>query len=105
MTAANLAVFPSATSPTTLVVNGRSYTLAVGSTPIVVPMCDGLQLLANGWLASAQNGAGTTAQRPTTGQDGVGAILLGFEYYDSTVGATVIWNGKNWINHASGATA
>lgn len=102
---ANVAVFPSANAPTTLSVNGRSYTLALGSAPILVPDFDAYILLANGWLAAARDGAGTTAQRPVTGQAGVINPKLGFEYFDSTVGGNVIWNGKNWINHATGAIA
>ena len=103
---ANIAVFPSANAPKTIVVNGRTYTLAVGSTPIVVPECDAFVLCANGWLKSGTDGAGTTAQRPTANPaTGTGAPRVGHEYYDSTVGANVIWNGANWINHATGATA
>lgn len=40
-------------------------------------------------------GNGTTAQRPTT-------RVIGFLYYDSTLGIPVFWNGAAWIN-ASGA--
>lgn len=100
----NVAVFPSANAPTTVTVKGRVYTCAVGATPIVVPDFDAFVLLANGWLASASSGAGTTAQRPAAAL-GVPAPNVGFEYFDSTVGANVIWNGRNWINHATGATA
>ena len=90
----NIAVFPSANAPKTVVANGRTYTLALGATPVVVPDWDAFVLLANGWLQSASDGAGT-----------VSAPRVGYEYYDSTVGANVIWNGVNWINHATGATA
>jgi hypothetical protein len=100
----NLAVFPSAAAPKTLVVNGRTYTLALGATPLVVPDWDAFVLMANGWIAAASDGAGTTAQRPAAAY-GVSAPRVGYEYYDSTVGANVIWNGANWINHATGATA
>ena len=104
---ANIAVFPSVSAPKTVVVYGRTYTLAVGSTPILVPEGDAFVLCANGWLKSASDGAGTTAQRPTpVASPGGGAqTKVGFEYYDSTVGANVIWNGANWINHATGANA
>ena len=100
----NIAVFPSANAPKTVVANGRTYTLALGATPVVVPDWDAFVLLANGWLQSASDGAGTTAQRPAAAY-GVSAPRVGYEYYDSTVGANVIWNGVNWINHATGATA
>jgi hypothetical protein len=103
----NVAVFPSANAPTTITVKGRVYTCAIGATPILVPDFDAFVLLANGWLSSTNGvnqAAGTTAQRPAAAL-GVPAPAVGFEYYDSTVGANVIWNGRNWINHATGATA
>jgi hypothetical protein len=102
---ANVAVFPSANAPTTITVNGRTYTCAIGATPIVVPDWDAFVLTANGWLRAAGDGAGTTAQRPAAAPGGASPPRVGFEYYDSTVGANVIWNGKNWINHATGANA
>jgi hypothetical protein len=40
-------------------------------------------------------GNGTTAQRPT-------ARVVGFTYFDSTLGIPVFWNGAAWVN-ASGA--
>ena len=101
----NVAVFPSAGSPTTLTVNGRTYTCAIGAAPILVPDWDAFVLRANGWLTTASDGAGTTAQRPTPAPGVASPARVGFEYYDLTVGANVIWNGKNWINHATGATA
>ena len=69
-----------------------------------MPDHDAFVLCSNGWLRAAADGAGTTAQRPTKAANGT-AIRVGFQYYDSDVGATVIWNGKQWINHASGAAA
>jgi hypothetical protein len=103
---ANLQLFPAANAPTTVIANGRTYTCPVGGTPILVPDFDAFVLLANGWLASAVGAAGTTAQRPAANPAlGVPPPPTGFSYFDSTVGAKVIWNGKNWINHATGATA
>lgn len=102
---ANFQVFPAAGVPTTVTVNGRTYTCAVGSV-ITVPDFDAVELLSNGWLRSANNGSGTTAQRPAANPaTGTPAPQVGTEYYDSTVGANIIWNGKNWIHHATGATA
>jgi hypothetical protein len=102
---ANLAVFPSASAPKSLTVNGRTYALALGAAPLVVPDWDAFVLLANGWLTAASDGAGTTAQRPAAAPGLASSPRIGFEYYDSTVGANVIWNGASWINHATGATA
>jgi hypothetical protein len=101
---ANLQVFPSATARTTMTISGRVYSCQVGAAPIVVPDFDAFVLLSNGWLRSAADAAGPTAQRPTKAPNGTG-IRTGFQYYDSDVGATVIWNGKSWINHSTGAIA
>jgi hypothetical protein len=89
-----------------MTVNGRTYTCAVGATPILVPDFDALVLLSNGWLASTADGAGTTAQRPLANQaTSTPAPNVGFSYFDTTLGTKVVWNGKNWINHATGASA
>jgi hypothetical protein len=102
---ANMRVFPAANAPTTLVVNGRTYTCAVGSI-LTVPEGDAFVLCANGWLKAASERTGTTAQRPAPNPAlGISPTRIGFEYYDTTVGANVIWNGQNWIRHATGATA
>jgi hypothetical protein len=74
-------VFPSAGARTTIVVRGRTYTCPVGST-ITVPDHDAFVLCSNGWLRSALDGAGPTAQRPAKTAAGT-AIRVGFEYFDS----------------------
>jgi len=103
---ANLQVFPSATARTTMTVNGRVYACLVGAQPIVVPDFDAMVLLSNGWLASTGDGAGTTAQRPAANPaTGTPAPRTGYEYFDSTLGTKIIWNGKSWINHSTGAVA
>jgi hypothetical protein len=100
---ANLQVFPSFGIPTTMVVNGRTYTCAIGSA-ITVPDFDAFVLIANGWLMSASDGAGTTANRPVASPaTGAQVPHLGYEYFDTTLGVNVIWNGKNWVSHVSGA--
>ena len=95
---ANMQVFPGANARTTININGRVYSAQVGGAPIIAPDFDAFVLLSNGWLSSAANGAGTTTQRPST-------PTKGYEFFDTVVGAAIIWNGKNWINHASGAIA
>jgi hypothetical protein len=63
-------------------------------------------LLSNGWLASAADGAGTTAQRPAANSmTGTSAPNVGFAYFDTTLGTKIIWNGKNWISHSTGSAA
>jgi hypothetical protein len=38
--------------------------------------------------------AGTTAERPTTD------LQIGQQYFDTTIGRPIWWNGSNWINAA-----
>lgn len=40
-------------------------------------------------------GNGTTAQRPTT-------VVVGFTYFDSTLGIPIFWNGAAWVNASGG---
>lgn len=102
---ANLAVAPAAKAPLVVSIQGRTYTGVFNGTPIVVPDFDALVLMSNGWLAMARDGAGTTAQRPTLGFGNTLNPKNGYEYYDSTLGITVIWNGLNWIRVDTGASA
>jgi hypothetical protein len=89
-------VMPGGSSPTTVVIFGRTYTCAVGSV-ITVPDADALVLMANGWIRSAV-GTGTTAQRPAT-------PLVNQTFYDTTVGAVMVFNGKGWARHDTGVIA
>lgn len=41
--------------------------------------------------------SGTTAARPTT------SLQVGQQYFDTTLGIPIFWNGTNWVN-ASGTT-
>ncbi len=86
--------------PNPCTVNGRTYQCAVGSA-LLVPDFDGLALSANGWTIVAAGGAGTTAQRPVSTASN--PIQAGTPYLDTTLGYTVIWDGKTWRNKATGA--
>lgn len=88
---------PGDTGRTSLAVNGRSYSCAAGST-IDVPDFDAAELVANGWSAVAGSTVGTTAQRPTS-------PAKNQVFIDTTVGAAVVWDGKAWRHHVSGAAA
>lgn len=78
-----------------IVVNGRSYTCAAGST-IDVPDQDAKVMSANGWTVAAEGGVGATATRPAS-------PTKGQTFHDTTLGYTIVWDGKAWRNPASGA--
>lgn len=98
---ANFTMIPlnlAASGSKTTIVNGRTYTCASGAVLNNVPAFDVGQLEANGWVKSVGGGAGTTAQRPVSPQ-------VGTRYYDSTVGAEIIWTGKIWAHFTTGASS
>jgi hypothetical protein len=86
---------PSGAASTTTVANGRSYTAAPGAF-LDVPDFDASILTANGWVFVASGGVGATAQRPASPNKGT-------SFHDSTLGLTIIFDGKTWRNHATGA--
>lgn len=45
-------------------------------------------------------GAGSTASRPT----GLGPTDIGYQYFDTSVGAPVWWNGSAWVVASTGAS-
>lgn len=77
-------------------VNGRSYT-GIPGTPQLIPDFDAMQLEANGWVRAGEGAAGTTAARPTS-------PVKGETYNDTTVGAMVKWDGKQWRHATTGAS-
>lgn len=89
-------LMPPATGGTTIVVNGRTWTCAVGST-IDVPDQDAAVMTANGWLTAAPGGAAATASRPLN-------PLRGMVFHDTTLGYNIVWDGKTWRNPTSGAS-
>jgi hypothetical protein len=78
---------------TSMTVNGRTYSCALGAT-IDVPDFDAFVLGANGWIQVAP--VGTTAQRPA--KPGVGNF-----FHDTTVGKVIIFEGAAWRDPATGA--
>jgi hypothetical protein len=80
-------------------VNGRSYSVAIGGY-VDVPDQDARIMSANGWTLSAAGlgGVGTTTLRPTN-------PTKGQNFHDTTLGYNIVWDGKNWRNPTSGATA
>lgn len=97
MTATNLRVMPPGAGPTTIQVNGRTYTVANGSTQDV-PYCDAIEMTASGWVTPAfDGGVGATALRPA-------APYRGMLFQDTTVGAVIQWDGATWRNPMTGAS-
>ena len=77
----------------TTAVNGRGYSVAANGFLDVVDF-DAQVLTANGWIAVAP--VGTTAIRPANPAPGA-------QFHDTTVGAIIVYHGKNWVNTATGA--
>lgn len=92
---ATMRLMPPSTGATSITVNNRLYSCAVGST-IDVPGFDAYIMLANGWLASAAHSTGTTANRPVNPKKGT-------QFLDTTLGALIVFDGKTWRNHQTGA--
>ena len=73
-----------------VVVYGRSYTCALGSS-LQVPAQDAAVMIANGWTRFGRL-SGTTAQRPAN-------PVRGLTYFDSTVGHIIVSDGVTWRDH------
>jgi hypothetical protein len=91
----NIRLMPPATGSTTTTVNGRTYTCALGST-IDVPDFDAYPLTANGWVATDLHGVGATTGRPAN-------PIRGAQFFDSTLGFSIAFDGKTWRNKSTGA--
>ena len=92
---ANIRLMPAGNGKiTTAIVNGRSYTCALGSTIDVVDFDAFALESAAGWVQVAP--VGTTAQRPA--KPGVQTW-----YHDTTLGKLIIWEGAAWRDPANGS--
>lgn len=80
----------------TIVCYGRTY-VGVAGTTIDMPDGDAFVAGSNGWTLASRGGVGTTAQRPSVPNKGD-------SYIDTTVGSIIMFDGKVWRNHATGAT-
>jgi hypothetical protein len=85
----------------TIVANGRSYSSTPGHVVDVLDF-DATVLTANGWLRVAQSG--TTAQRPASSQANGFAAAPGTPFYDTTVGALLMYDGSAWRSPVDGAS-
>lgn len=87
-------VLPPNAAAASITVNGRLYTCAAASF-IDVPDHDASIMETNGWTIAAHGGVGATAARPATPQKNQ-------LFFDSTLGYSIKWTGKSWINPANG---
>jgi hypothetical protein len=78
----------------TAVVNGRTYTCALGATLDVVDFDAFALMSAAGWVQVAP--VGTTAQRPS--KPGIQTW-----YHDTTLGRLIIYEGAVWRDPATGS--
>lgn len=77
-------------------VNSRTYTVAAGA-EIDVPDFDAWVLLADGWVNAAPGAtSGATALRPVNPAKNT-------TFHDTTLGYTIVYDGKSWRNPATGA--
>lgn len=74
---------------------GKTYKAAEGSYLDVTNNVADV-LLNNGWLTHAEGGVGATAARPTKPKKND-------KFFDSTVGAVIVYDGKNWRSTSTGA--
>lgn len=80
----------------TITVSGRRYQAADSVVVGNVPDFDADILEANGWTKAAKDGATTTVARPTNPTKNA-------RIHDTTLGITIQWDGKKWINPLTGA--
>jgi hypothetical protein len=81
----------------TIKVNGRTYTTS-GGTALNVPDFDAVIMKANGWTIAAGGGSGASTARPSNPSKNT-------KFADTTLGVVILWDGKNWRNPITGATA
>ena len=91
---------PKAASP--IQVFGSTYAQLPG-TVADVPSGHVATLAQAGWTYVGLSG--TTAQRPTVGQAlaGLDGLVQGLEYFDSSLGKCVFYDGASWRDPATGA--
>src|SRR4051812_38972757 len=90
----------SATGPASLVLNGRTYSLAAGAT-LDLPDSDALAANGvNGWIAIGAGPhlpvqVGASASRPTKHPAGI-SLPVGSLFLDTAVGGIIVFDGANW---------
>lgn len=93
---------PPAVISQTIVVNGRSYSGAPGAVMDILD-ADAVMLSANGWVKVALSGP--TSARPLTSQ-ATGSLYFaapGLQFYDTSLGKIVVFDGATWRDPVTGA--
>jgi hypothetical protein len=88
-------MMPPVSGSTSIRVNGRLYSAAVGAT-VDVPDWDAAEMAANQWLSLGV--VGTTAARPSNPP-------AGSTFNDLTTGFLVVFDGKTWRHHQTAASS
>ena len=98
----NIRMIAPARAGSPIQVFGRLYAQVPG-TAIDVPSGDTGTLGAAGWLYVALSGP--TAQRPTQSVvlAGIDGLVPGLEYFDTTLGRCIFYDGASWRDPNSGA--
>ena len=100
MTMTNRMIPPSNGSFNPITINGKVYSCAANGT-IDVPDHIADVMAANGWVKVAAGGADVTANRPTAAT--TPGLKPGYHFHDTTLGLTIVWDGKVWRNPNTGA--
>ncbi len=93
-------VFPAPRCTSPILANGRNY-IGVLGTMQDVPDQDAAVLGAAGWLILGL--VGITAQRPLNPLLTPAQPYQNQDYYDTTLGAWIVFDGANWRNMITGA--
>ena len=100
-------LLPPSVGPTSININGRTISCAVGST-VDVSDADGMVMIANGWITGVDPELGPNGPIPTVGPTAQRPVLTqsqrGITYSDTTTGNMIVWDGKTWRNPVSGAS-
>jgi hypothetical protein len=99
----------------TMTFNGRTYSAAAGQ-PLDVPDFDAGNLEAAGWIRVAMSGpssgrptntVGTATAKDANGHWVPGALpqtilYPGVNFFDTTLGYVIMWDGATWRNPSTG---
>jgi hypothetical protein len=93
---------PVAISAQTMTINGRQYSGTPG-TVLDIPDFDAAVLGANGWAPIAPSGPTALRPSPLAGKTPPYLAAPGFEYFDTTLGKLIFFDGATWRDPATGS--